>query len=374
MNEYYAINRPGNESDWMIPVTICRGDDIVGIYLIEYGSKINENSLYFDEYGYNFIGFSLNKELTDIIPDDYEITEGTTLYVASEPEQYTVIFKDYNGNVIDTQVVAYMESAVEPEVTVEEEGMVFAGWNTDDFLCVTEDTEVYAVIMDLDDVLGIKLSRDTYSMIEGYSYTLNATINGKTDAELFWSSSDESIATVDENGKVTALSDGFVVITASLLGTDVSESCYITIGKNPDTSITVDDDSAYFEYNGYICGISPSANTAETVISELNGYNIKLYKDNIELAADDLVSTGTVAKLFDEGNTEVDSVILVVIGDVDGDGYTNNPDAAHISSYLVGNETLEDCYLIAADVNADGQINNKDASMIMRYQVNKERI
>lgn len=49
---------------------------------------------------------------------------------------------------------------------------------------------------------------------EGLSYTLNLT--GNKGYVAIWQSSDESIAKVDKNGKVTALYPGEVKITAKI--------------------------------------------------------------------------------------------------------------------------------------------------------------
>lgn len=54
----------------------------------------------------------------------------------------------------------------------------------------------------------------------------------KTEADIQWNSSDESIAKVDSNGKVTAVSEGSVVVTASVAdhkGEIVEAECQITV-------------------------------------------------------------------------------------------------------------------------------------------------
>ncbi len=72
---------------------------------------------------------------------------------------------------------------------------------------------------------------DEYSMesFVGESYTLKAHIYPEdADNTLTWKSSDESIATVDENGKVTFLKDGEVMITAETLN-GLTDNCYFTV-------------------------------------------------------------------------------------------------------------------------------------------------
>lgn len=373
VSDYYIINRANDESSWMVPVSVFKNGNLIGRYLVKYGSMISENELYSEEYGYNFLGFGLNEDADDVISTNYSFISETNLYVKDELKVFTVVFKDSNGKIIDTQEVAYLESASEPEVVVDLPNVIFVGWDTDDYLCVTGDIEVNAVTVNEKDYLSLNLNRESYTMMEGYSFNLSATITGETDSELFWSSSDESIAVVDENGKVTAISDGNVVITAALLGTGVSKDCFINILKNEDMSITLVDDSKLFEYQGYICGVSPSDNTVSSVKSQISS-SVDLYNGEAKLTDTDIVSTGTVIKMFDDCGNEIDSATIIVIGDVDSDGLANLQDASHISKFLVNKETLNEASMIAADVNGDGRVDNKDASMIMRYQVSKEQL
>lgn len=65
-----------------------------------------------------------------------------------------------------------------------------------------------------------------------------------TNKELVWSSSDENIATVDENGTVTGVALGEVTITATTTdGTGVSGSFIVTVGPLLVTSISIEGES-----------------------------------------------------------------------------------------------------------------------------------
>ena len=55
--------------------------------------------------------------------------------------------------------------------------------------------------------------------------------------DLEWKSSDETIATIDENGRITALALGQTVITATLKGTDVSASTVVNV-EHPGLYVT----------------------------------------------------------------------------------------------------------------------------------------
>ena len=61
----------------------------------------------------------------------------------------------------------------------------------------------------------------------GETATITATIRGK-EQTIEWSSSDESVATVDESGKVTAVKSGTVTITAKANGVEATATVSVT--------------------------------------------------------------------------------------------------------------------------------------------------
>ena len=65
-------------------------------------------------------------------------------------------------------------------------------------------------------VTSVTLNKTDLSLKEGESETLTATVkpDDATDKTLTWSTSDASVATVDQNGKVTAVKEGTATITA----------------------------------------------------------------------------------------------------------------------------------------------------------------
>lgn len=79
-------------------------------------------------------------------------------------------------------------------------------------------------------VTGVTLSASTLSLKEGETGTLTATVEPKdaTDTKLTWTSSDQNVATVDANGKVTALKAGTAKIKVTA-ASGVSAECTVTV-------------------------------------------------------------------------------------------------------------------------------------------------
>ncbi|MGN0205488.1 MAG: S8 family serine peptidase [Coprococcus sp.] len=83
-----------------------------------------------------------------------------------------------------------------------------------------------------DTVEGVDISDESLVLVKGGEVTLTASVQpvNATDRRLTWSSSDESIATVDENGVVTGVAEGSCVITAaSAKEPDITAACNVTV-------------------------------------------------------------------------------------------------------------------------------------------------
>ncbi|MFB7157412.1 Ig-like domain-containing protein [Lysinibacillus sp. NPDC056232] len=85
-------------------------------------------------------------------------------------------------------------------------------------------------LINIDSTESITLDRNALELLESSQDKLIATVTPDT-AKVIWSSSDESIATVDQDGNVTALHEGEAIITAKIEGTDITATSTVIVKK-----------------------------------------------------------------------------------------------------------------------------------------------
>ena len=127
-------------------------------------------------------------------------------------------------------------------------------------------------------ITGVTLDQESLTLQEKGSATLTATVEpaNATNKTVTWESSDTNIATVSEDGKVTAISAGNTTITATAAdGSEVSATCFVTVTHGnmvytPKTEATCTADGNKEYWTCEICGkyFSDEAGTTEISLDE----------------------------------------------------------------------------------------------------------
>ena len=167
-------------------------------------------------------------------------------------------------------------------------------------------------------VTSVSLNYNVLTMVEGSKKTLKAKVNPSNASVkgLKWSSSDESIAMVNSKGKIVAISEGKVTITAtSTDGTKKKAKCIVNVIKKVGaTSITVADQSVVM--------ITGESRTVQTVMSPANTTDgAKWSSDNTAVATVNqktgrivakAIGTATITVMTDSGKTA--KITIQVVG------------------------------------------------------------
>ena len=170
-------------------------------------------------------------------------------------------------------------------------------------------------------VTGITLDRTSVSLTEGQQVTLTATVEpaDATDKTVTWTTSNSGVATVDQNGTVTAVAEGTATITAA--AGDKSATCAVTVQKNvvAVTGITLDRSSVSLTEGQQVtltATVEPADATDKTVTWTTSNSGVATVDQNGTVTA---VAEGTATITAKAGDKSATCAVTVKKNTMSGD-------------------------------------------------------
>lgn len=273
-------------------------------------------------------------------------------------------------------------------------------------------------------VNGVSLDTTYKNVNVGDVVTLKATISPSNaeNKNVKWSSSDESIATVDSNGKIIVKKAGVVTITVTTIDQNKTAMCTLNVKSSKVTAITLPRDNYYLKVGDTI-NIAPiitpadasnkeyTISSSDTNVAAVEGKTVKAVsegKATITFTTNDggykATATINVTKTTDENKIVVNNLRLEneIISKVD----LNNNSVKTIKSNIdttyeikikdISQKELKDTdkvgtgttieflengkkveeytIVIYGDVDGNGIINARDLLMLQRYIIGKTEL
>lgn len=215
-------------------------------------------------------------------------------------------------------------------------------------------------------VTDIVLSETEKTVNEGETFTLTATVNpaDATNPVIEWSSSDVAIATVDENGVVTAVAEGEATITATSVADPTKfASCKVVV-KKPFVAvdgITLSETTAKLEIGSTItltATVSPENATEPAVTWSTDNASVATVEDGVVTAvgAGEAVITAKAGEMTAECKVTVEIVTglssilsendgAVEVYDIAGQKVADNLESLSAGIYIVrqGKKVVKIC-------------------------------
>ena len=199
----------------------------------------------------------------------------------------------------------------------------------------------YNVVIDTSiPVTSVSLNKDELSLNVNNEETLTATVlpEDATDQSVTWTSSNDAVATVDQNGKVTAVAQGTATITVKTNDGGFEDSCAVTVSDVISYSLAIDPATAEInalqsmEFSVILTTVKNGVTTESPVdatlsTTELGGIEID---GNIVTGLESGTYTITAA-YTPEGSTEITAEATITVKDVFEYSLTLDPADAEIS-------------------------------------------
>ncbi len=229
-----------NACTGLTEVTMPRGMASIGSQVFSYPGKMTIYGIkgtyaetYASDNGIAFVNREVHAEKADLNQTELNVGRGygKQLFLTVTPANFTdeVTWKSSN-----------------PEIaTVTEDGEIRGvSCGTTTVKVTVGNASAVCSVTVTQPVTSIRLSQSSATMAAGDVLTLTAEVypNEATDKGYRWSSSDLSVASVSEQGEVTALAKGEAVITATATdGSGVTGTCTVSVTSQMVTAVAIED-------------------------------------------------------------------------------------------------------------------------------------
>lgn len=228
--------------------------------------------------------------------------------------------------------------------------------------------------------VGVQMNQTAAAMKVGQTFQLNATVSpADASQEVAWASSNTSVATVNENGLVTAMSLGDATITATTKdGTNLSASCAVTVVPEFASGISLNQSSVnmhFGESSQLVATITPN-NAPQDVVWTSSDPNVVSVDEDGILFANGLgqatITATTNATTSNGTNLTANCNVNVVKryfcdNDVNQDGVVTAADVTALYDYLLSGDKT---YISSSDVNDDGTVTATDVTSVYEEILN----
>ena len=212
-------------------------------------------------------------------------------------------------------------------------------------------------------VTGINLDKEELYISIGKNLKINAYIEpaNANNTKINFKSDDEKIATIDENGVITAQKEGETIIYAiSEENENIKAKCKITVVRKMQES-EVQFTAPLILNNLDVSGIDYNQNTVGDIKNNIiSNLEIVIVNSNNEILSDDaIIGTGNKIQVKEDGKI-LKEYQIILYGDVNGDGKINSVDLLVLQRHILEIETLDDIYQKSANIRKNA---NKPSSV-----------
>ena len=269
---------------------------------------------------------------------------------------FTITGNDVQNNEVNLVITPNKETATSGEymLTVTFDGKQIESEN------IEKQTKTFKITSKTN-VTAIKVDQTDIRMTENSTRTVTATLEPEDvqNKKLIWTTNNADVATVDENGTITAVAKGKAVITVCS-----DENREITASINVTVQEILQTEEYKLDTEKKILKAIPENTTVKMLLENIQiGSDKYSFTDATgkEIKEEDLVGTGSTLKINEE------EFKLIVAGDVNGDGKISATDLSKLKRHMVELELLTGNNLLGADIDKDDQITLTDLSNMKKY-------
>lgn len=220
-------------------------------------------------------------------------------------------------------------------------------------------------------VTGISLDQEEIYLNLGETFQMNANIEPEDADEpgINYQSSNAEIATIQENGMITAKQIGETqIIASSKENPAIQAKGKVVVVRNMEDS-EIDFESPLIVNGLEMSGLEYNKNTVVDILPKIStALEIEIVNHKNERLSDtDLVGTGSKIQVKEDGKI-LRQYSIILYGDANGDGKINSVDLLVLQRHILEIEPIETIFRKATNINKNGKKpSSVDLLLIQRH-------
>lgn len=359
--------RSGPSTSHEILTTITRNDTVTRIKRgVQAGERWDKIKLENGIVGYVFQSYleevpEISVTSIKLSIDNTTINKGSTnsIKIAIQPEEA-------KGEIV-------WESSNENVLTVENGIITAIGAGTATVTARTLDGKVSDAIeiTVYSKVTSISLSKEKLELLVGAETRIVASVlpEDASNKTVIWSVNNPEIASITEDGTVTAKSVGKTEIIAKSSNENIQAKCTLTV-KQINEDVTLEIDKSLKVDGDEISKLDVTKNTVSDIKALINtNLTMEFYNSKGELLNDtDKIGTDSKLVLKDSDGNEIYKYTFIIYGDVNGDGLIDSLDVLVLQRHILETKPLIGVFLKSGNISKNGELpNSLDVLKIQRH-------
>ena len=183
--------------------------------------------------------------------------------------------------------------------------------------------------------------------------------------ELEFIINDDEIISIDKDGNITALKEGITNLTINALdGSGLTKNVEIIVTELDKVNL----DKYEILDNKYIV-IAHNTDMNSFINTIYNGTKYEIRLNSVH----EFIATGDKLEILDKIENKVVEYLVLVLGDVNRDGFLSGEDVKMLSRYIIMNNiSYDEVYLKSLDIDRNAVVNINDVVKLVRFVKNDE--
>lgn len=221
-------------------------------------------------------------------------------------------------------------------------------------------------------VTDMELETDKITIQTGEKFQINPVIypEDANNKKVIYKSENENIVQINSSGLITAVSEGETKIIVQTEENKITKEIAVKVVEKIEENNIKFDESLTITQNE-VTGWDIKSLKASQIKEKINtDYKIEIYNYKGQKLSDEQnAGTGSTIRVLDENNVIKMEYIIIIYGDISGDGKINSADLLTLQKHILEIQKLKGVFLKAGNIRKNGKNPSSIDSLLIQKHI-----